>query len=189
MTDQALADATEAIRLAPSDAQLLALAYNERGLCLANKGAPEKAIADYDEAIRLDPKYADAFFNRGGVWYHKKEYDKAIADYDEAIRLDPANSGASNSRAWLLATCPDDKIRDGKKAVEAAKKACVLTDYKTALFLRTLAAACAEAGDFDEALKWQTKALEDVDYEKRYGDDAHRLLKLYQDHKPYREET
>jgi tetratricopeptide (TPR) repeat protein len=49
----------------------------------------DKAIADYDEAIRLDPKYAIAFNNRGSAWLIKKEYDKAIADYDEAIRLDP----------------------------------------------------------------------------------------------------
>ena len=62
----------------------------------------DKAIADYDQAIRLDPKYAAAYHNRGLAWYAKKEYDKAIADYDEAIRLDPKYAVAYDNRgdAW-----------------------------------------------------------------------------------------
>jgi tetratricopeptide (TPR) repeat protein len=56
------------------------------------------AIADYDEAIRLDPKYARAFTNRGNVYDAKSEYDRAIADHSEAIRLDPKYAVAINNR-------------------------------------------------------------------------------------------
>ena len=54
-----------------------------------NKGEHDKAIADYTEAIRLNPKYAEAYYNRGVAYEDKGEHDKAIADFTEAIRLDP----------------------------------------------------------------------------------------------------
>ena len=53
------------------------------------KGDYERAIADFNEAIRLDPKDAAAYRNRGFAWKSKGDYDRAIADYNEAIRLDP----------------------------------------------------------------------------------------------------
>ena len=57
-----------------------------------------RAIADYDQAIRLDPKDATAYNNRGSARYDRKEYDGAIADYDQAIRLDPKYATAYNNR-------------------------------------------------------------------------------------------
>ena len=54
-----------------------------------DKGDYDRAIADYDEAIRLDPRYAVAYYNRGVAYCDKGDYDRAIADYNEAIRLDP----------------------------------------------------------------------------------------------------
>ena len=64
-------------------------AYHNRGKAWSEKGDYDKAIADYNEAIRLDPKFAIAYHNRGGAWGSKGDYDKAIADYNEVIRLDP----------------------------------------------------------------------------------------------------
>jgi len=52
----------------------------------------------------------------------KGEYDKAIADYNEALRLDPGDAVTYNTRAWLRATCPDAKYREGKPYRESPKK-------------------------------------------------------------------
>lgn len=83
-------------------------------------------------------------------------------------------------------------MRDGKKAVEYARTACELTQWKDVALLDTLAAAYAEAGEFDEAIKWQEKALNSPDLASRFGGEAElekaRLrLKLYQERKPYRD--
>ena len=67
----------------------------------------EKAIADYNEAIRLDPKMAAAYTQRGYAWEAKKDYEKAIADYTEAIRLNPNDTHAIIHRDLLSATSLD----------------------------------------------------------------------------------
>ncbi len=107
-----------------------------------------------------------------------------MADYDEAIRLDPDDANALNGRAWLWATCPDPKYRNGKKAVDSALRSSGLTKWKEPMILDTLAAAHAEAGDFDSAVKWQTKAIELLTDTKE-KDDFQKRLKLYQERKVY----
>jgi tetratricopeptide (TPR) repeat protein len=181
--DKAVKDFSEAIQLNSN----LAAIFLGRGSAYDGMKEYDKAVSDYSEAIRLDPKNADAFFWRGAAYNNKKEYDKAISDYSEAIRLDPKHDKALNGLAWSLATCPKDSVRNGKKAVELATKACDLSEWKIANNLDTLAAAHAECGDFKEAVKWQKKAIElGLGDNKETAERPKKRLQLYEDGKPCR---
>ena len=73
-------------------------AYNNRGNAWGDEGDLDKAIADYNEAIKLDPKNAYAYNNRGVAWRDKGDLNRAIADYTEAIRLDAKYATAYSNR-------------------------------------------------------------------------------------------
>lgn len=110
-------------------------------------------------------------------------------DYGEAIQIDPNYVTAYGSLAWLLATCPTEKIRDGRRAIKMATTACELTDWKSGLELAILAAAYAQASQFGEASRYQTQALEDPAYRGRAGDEFRRRLELYKQKQPLRQST
>ena len=74
------------------------MAFNNRGVAYRDKGDPDRAIADYDAAIRIAPKFAVAFSNRCNVYGARGDNDRAIADCSEAIRLDPKSTLAYLAR-------------------------------------------------------------------------------------------
>src|SRR5215468_11441215 len=86
------------IRSANRSPRELAVAFTNRGLAYRALGDIERALADYDSAIKLDPGYAIAFNNRGAARRDRGEYDRAITDYSEAIRIDPRNAVVLTNR-------------------------------------------------------------------------------------------
>src|SRR5262245_20621962 len=101
---QRLADAAEQERQAraAADAEAKRKTEAERqrkeGVAADNAGDHDKALANLNEAIRLNPNNAIAFYDRGLTYSNKRDFDRAIADYDEAIRLNPTYVAAFNNR-------------------------------------------------------------------------------------------
>jgi Tfp pilus assembly protein PilF len=183
--DQAIRDYSEAIRLDPT----FVSAYVSRGAARLEKKEYDRAIKDWDEAIWLDRRCVGAYFGRGLAWLRKNEYEKTIKDWEEAIWFDSKCPSAADALAWLLATCPEERIRDGKRAIQMATKACNRTNWKTGWHLDILAAAYAETGQFDEAQRYQTNALEDQSCNVPIRDGFRKRLDLYKQKRPYRESS
>jgi tetratricopeptide (TPR) repeat protein len=93
--------------------------YNNQGISLGQKGEFDKAIEDFDQALRLDPNFTQAYYNRGKVWGLKGEFDKDIADCDQALRLDPNFTLAyyNRGKAWGLKGEFDKAIADFDQAL------------------------------------------------------------------------
>eukprot|EP00913_Durusdinium_trenchii_P028382 g26610.t1 len=180
--DDAIDDYTAAIRLNPKEKD----AYLQRAAIFTSIDEPDKAITDYGEAIQRFPKEAgEAFRLRGLIYEARGEFAEAVKDFAAALQLQPERTLYMNELAWALSISPDAKARDGKRAVELAQKACAAFNNRNADYLDTLAAACAEAKDFKNAVKWQQIAVERCSSSRRQ--DFRKRLKLYQAGKPYRQ--
>jgi tetratricopeptide (TPR) repeat protein len=96
--DLSIRGCTAVIQSGQETQENLAVAFYHRGLAYDDKGQYDRAIEDYDQAIRLNSNYAQAFKNRGTDYNDKGQYDRAIKDLDQAIRLDPNYAVAFNNR-------------------------------------------------------------------------------------------
>src|SRR6266851_3069487 len=96
--DEAIAACTRAINSGRYSGRQLAALFSIRCFEWNGKQESDKAIADCNQAIRLNPNYAMAFYNRGTAYKAKGQYDRAIEDYDQAIRLNPNDADAINNR-------------------------------------------------------------------------------------------
>ncbi len=163
-------------------------------LTLLEMATAYNAQKKYQQAIEIcsavlaeHPEQADFLRSRGDARLNQGQRADAIADYDKALKQQPKEVGVLNNLAWVLATAPEDKLRDGKRSLALATAASKSTDYKQDYILSTLAAAYAETGDFTNAIKWSTKAAELAAKTKEHGAALNKELSSYQAHKPWRE--
>ena len=152
--DKALADYAKAIELRPAMWDV----WVWRGGFHYSRQQWDKAIADYSKAIELKAPYWPAWKTRGVAYANLKQWDKAIVDYAKAAEMNPKDATLHNDLAWLLATCPDAKLRQPARAVESAKKAVELSSQSGHLWT-TLGAAQYRAGDWKAATLALTKSM------------------------------
>jgi tetratricopeptide (TPR) repeat protein len=157
---KAIADFSKAIQLSPS----YAWAYNNRGLAYYYSGQFKLSMEEFDKALAIRPLPA-AFLNRANSKRKLKQFDQAIEDYQNALRLNANYAEALNNLAWLLATCPTERYRNGPEAIVLAQKAVAIDPQ--ARYLNTLAAAYAESADFSRAIFTQKDAIDKLKQEGR----------------------
>jgi tetratricopeptide (TPR) repeat protein len=129
----------------------------------------------------------DALRARGDALLSVGRHADAVKDYDEALKIDPDDTGVLNNLAWVLATSPDDPVRDAKRSIELGLKACELTKYEKPHILSTLAAGYAEKGDWENAQKWSAKAVELGAKDDEVDQQLKKELEGYKEQKPWRE--
>jgi tetratricopeptide (TPR) repeat protein len=154
--DEAIAHFQKALQISPNNADICI----NLGNALLLKGRVDNSITQYQKALQIKPDSAGANYNLGNALLQKGREDEAIAHFQKALELKPADPTTQNRLAWLLATCPEASLRDGDKAVQLAQRANELAGGKNPAVLRTLAAAFAEAGRFDDARRTAQKAIE-----------------------------
>jgi len=153
--ERAYADLTTAIELNEKHADALFW----RGRVGSVLGKNKEAVEDLTKSLKLKPMNAYALSARAFIRYEQAEYADSISDYKRATEVEPKWAEPWHWLAKVLAVCPESKCRDGAGAIRYAEKACELTKWKDFQALEALAAGYAEANKFEEAVKWQEKAL------------------------------
>ena len=153
--DEAMREFGLALHLSPDSPRArlgLAQAYGA-------KGDTARAQQLMREALGKATETAEGQAVLGDVCSQMKLYDQAILHYQEALRRDPKLAEAHNNLAWLFATSVDPRYRNPRGALEHARRAVELTDWKEPSFIDTLAEAFFVNNSFAEAVRTQSKAL------------------------------
>jgi tetratricopeptide (TPR) repeat protein len=182
----AIADYTAALRLDPRDAGAL----TSRGFAYYSRGDYRNAMRDYNQAVQVDPNNAEAYTLRGDAYADQAQFAQAVADYQSAVRVNPEYGRVYQSSAWLRATCPSQQFRHTEVALRNAQKAIDLDGEGDHRYLETLAAAQANAGQFEDAKATQARAIEAAKAAGVSQQAANRMqerLTLYESGRPYRD--
>lgn len=145
--------------------------YINRAVVFIDQQKWNLALQDLNSVIRLKPGHLIAALLWGDVNQHLGNYSRALDDYDKlasitASQLPLTCAWALNARAWVRATCPDASFRNGKQAVADAKTACTSMSWRDSNCVDTLAAAYAETGDFESAIRYEQQAIRQADQDE-----------------------
>ena len=141
--DQRISSCSEILQSGAGTENFRSRVLNNRGNAYKSEGQYDRAIQDYDQAIRLDQNYAVTFLNRGVAYSGKTQYDHAIQDYDQAIKLNPNSALAFHNRGAAYS-----KKNEFSRAIQNYDQAIKLNpDYAAAFYNR----AVAKQNNGDEA--------------------------------------
>ncbi len=134
-------------------------ARNNLGLALFEVGKVDEAIEQWSQSLELNPDSTEARLNLGNAFLVRGRFGEAAGQWLAALALEPNRIPVLSNLAWMLATCPDARARDGRQAVEYAERALKLSGVEDPLLLDIAGAAYAEAGRFAEAAQAARRGL------------------------------
>jgi tetratricopeptide (TPR) repeat protein len=141
-------------------------AYFDRARILAAEGKWDLALRDCNETLHRYSAFVPAALLRARINAHTGNYSAARSEFNHLIAIQPRPqfyAMAFNERSWFRATCPNDSFRSPKGAIDDAKKACTITQWKEADPIDSLAVAYAANGDFDSAVRYEEQAIKACD--------------------------
>lgn len=155
------------------------------GAALVGLGEFERAEKFYLKQLDLFPTDVQIAYGLGWCHEQNRQWSKAVDAYTKATLIDRRHCDSKSNLAWILATAPDDSVRNGSRAVALATQAVGNEHPPSPRYMDTLAAAYAEAGSFQNAIKIQRYVSR-----KTKGDNkgVEKRLELYLQGKPYRME-
>ncbi len=165
-----------------------AIVISQLGMLYLADRQPREAIRRFTRALEIDPTSFVALRGRSDAEISIGDHVAAVTDLEQAHTINPDDTGILNNLAWVLATSPNDTIRNPARSIELATKACELTEWKAAHIVSTLAAGYAERGDFDSAKRYSRQAVEaDAAAGGEVQEQLKNELASYESGKPWRE--
>jgi protein O-mannosyl-transferase len=182
--EEALPELRQAVQINPKSPAF----HDTLGAVLVELDRFDEAMSRFNEAARLDPAYPAAHFDMGRVLLKRGRDSGAIDEFRTALRLDPDNFQILAYTAHVLAAHENPQIRDGKTALMLAVKANALAGGAQPFVLDALGMACAEIGDFTNALEVTQRAMDLATAAKMSKlEPLQQRLQLYKNHQPWRE--
>jgi tetratricopeptide (TPR) repeat protein len=181
--DQAAEHFTKAVEIDPK----YAAGHLNLGRILRMQGQTDRAAHHLEQAASLDSSNPAAMIMLGDLLVEQGKFAEALPWLRQAARIAPNHPESLTALAWLLAACPEEKLRDGAEALKLAERACQITNDRFAPPLDAMAAAQAECGRFADAVRTAERALKLLPADAGPVWQAiENRLKLYRAGKPYR---
>jgi tetratricopeptide (TPR) repeat protein len=154
--DEAISLLQAAVDLRPDNSP----AHENLAKALLQKGEVANALIHYQKLLQLQPDNIEVHNIVGTVLVQQGRVREGAEEWRKVLAIQPDNGNAMSNLAWVLATSPDDSIRDGPKAVQLAEDALRISGRRIPIIFRTLAAAYAESGDFSKAIQTARQGIE-----------------------------
>jgi Flp pilus assembly protein TadD len=183
-TEEAIAHARTAAEIRPANAGV----YGEVPVGLEGK-ALDEAILFWSARVENEPNNIGARNTFGVLLVQKHQTRAAVEQWESALALNPNDGNAQSNLAWVFATAPDSSLRNGTRAVELAERALKLAGGVNPILHRTLAAAYAESGRFDDAIATAERGRTFAEREgnRELADEFTTVLARYRQHQPMRD--
>ena len=183
--DEAISLLQAAVDLRPDNSP----AHENLAKALLQKGHVTDALIHYRKLLELQPDNIEVHNIVGTVLIQQGRIREGVEEWQKVLEIQPDNGNAMSNLAWVLATSPDDSLRDGAKAVQLAEQAMRISGRRIPVLFRTLAAAYAERGQFSEAIQTAQQGIElaNTQGNSELATELSGNIALYQERRPLRD--